>query len=419
MASMRRLAVALALFGTAALGPWSTAFAADGDGDGFDEVDDCDDANPDVYPGAEELCDGVDTDCDGSVPPVESDADADGQSTCEGDCDDAEAWLNGLDADGDGASTCAYDCDDSDPALNLADADGDGVSTCGGDCDDASDAVHPGAAEACDGLDGDCDGAVPEDELDADGDGFTGCGGDCDDASAAVFPGAVEACNGVDDDCDEVVPADEADGDADGSIGCEDCDDADPAVSPNAAEVCDDGVDNDCNALTDGADPDCADAPPTADAGTGPQAQYFGGRLSLVFDGRASVDAEVGDALSWSWALEDPAPQYPGVTVVSFHARADSPQAVLVLEIDPSQIVFDGDAPNDSWDFRATLTVNDGVQDGEPVTVTGHAYAQGHFLDSDGAVTCAQARGGSAASALGATALAALAGLLRRGRRRA
>ena len=40
----------------------------DGDADGF-TVDggDCDDADPAVYPGAEELCDEVDNNCDGAV----------------------------------------------------------------------------------------------------------------------------------------------------------------------------------------------------------------------------------------------------------------------------------------------------------------------------------------------------------------
>ena len=70
-------------------------------------------------------------------------------------------------------------------------------------------------SESCNGLDDDCDGLVDE-GLDADGDGYTVCGTlpgggtrpgsiDCDDANVAVHPGAAEVCNGIDDDCDGVI----------------------------------------------------------------------------------------------------------------------------------------------------------------------------------------------------------------------
>ncbi len=40
----------------------------DADGDGWDEAEDCDDADPEVHPEADEACDdGVDNDCDGAV----------------------------------------------------------------------------------------------------------------------------------------------------------------------------------------------------------------------------------------------------------------------------------------------------------------------------------------------------------------
>ncbi|MEZ4464636.1 MAG: putative metal-binding motif-containing protein [bacterium] len=49
---------------------------------------DCDDADPALYPGADEVCDGADNDCDGHVDEG-FDQDADGTTTCGGDCDDA------------------------------------------------------------------------------------------------------------------------------------------------------------------------------------------------------------------------------------------------------------------------------------------------------------------------------------------
>jgi hypothetical protein len=88
------------------------------------------------------------------------------------------------------------------------DRDGDGFSACTApaDCDDTNAAVHPNAAEVCDGLDNNCNCQVDEGvSVDADGDGYTTCGGDCDDANAATNPGAAEICNGFDENCNGAV----------------------------------------------------------------------------------------------------------------------------------------------------------------------------------------------------------------------
>ena len=115
---------------------------------------------------------------------------------------------------------------------------------------------------------------VPTDPpADLDGDGFTTAQGDCDDTRSDVSPDAIEhPDDGLDQDCDglELCPAD---ADGDGSAGqalvaaatcpdlrAGDCDDEDPARHPLASETCN-GVDDDCDGLTDDDDPDRIGAP--------------------------------------------------------------------------------------------------------------------------------------------------------------
>ena len=236
---------------------------------------DCDDSDDGNNPGATEICDGEDNDCDGT--------------TDESDAVGATSWYADTDGDGFGdASDTTVACDEP-----------SGYAAVSGDCDDADGTVNPDAVELCDGIDNDCDGDTDEDSAadattwyaDTDGDsfgdathstiscnrpaGFVPDNTDCDDSDATVSGGAVEVCDGVDNDCDGDVDESDAtdastwyadtDGDGFGDAGSAttactqpsgyeanalDCDDADGAVFPGADEYCD-AVDNDCDGVVD------------------------------------------------------------------------------------------------------------------------------------------------------------------------
>jgi hypothetical protein len=108
------------------------------------------------------------------------------------------------------------------------DADGDGFTVADGDCDDSDGTIFPGADEVCDGIDNNCNGEIDEESidaltwyLDADGDGFgdplvslEACEApsgyvandtDCDDLDGTIYPGAVDIPgDGIDQDCDGI-----------------------------------------------------------------------------------------------------------------------------------------------------------------------------------------------------------------------
>ncbi len=218
----------------------------DDDGDGFVGGvcgEDCDDTDPDVNPDAEEVCNGIDDDCDPATD-ENVDADGDGFTICDGDCDDANPDVNPA-----AEEICNGVDDDCDPFTDEAgDFDGDGVSICDDDCDDADPTIYPAAPELCDGLDNDCDGLLPPGEADMDLDGYRLCDQDCDDGDPTTWPGAPELCDGVDNDCDGDVDEDvDTDVDGDGYNACQgDCDNNDATVYPGAPELCD-GQDNDCD----------------------------------------------------------------------------------------------------------------------------------------------------------------------------
>ena len=334
------------------VGDPSTTWFEDTDGDGYGTPNetiaacaqpegyspysnDCDDSSTSVYPGAEELCDGADNDCDAEIDEDIAvglwyrDADRDGYGdqldaveACDApdgyvedntDCDDgiaainpgAEEVCNTYDDDCDGdidesgdEGTWYYDGDADgagDPAISVSSCDEPvGYVLDGTDCNDADPAVNPFATEECNGVDDDCDGSIDESALttfyydgdhDAYGDtslstlaceappGYVTAGADCDDTLPAVNPGATEACNGRDDDCDGSIDEsgtpgtwyEDADADSFGTpstsvVSCAqpagyvfdstDCDDRNAAVNPAATEVCN-TYDDDCDTFVD------------------------------------------------------------------------------------------------------------------------------------------------------------------------
>lgn len=208
----------------------TTTYWADVDGDGYgdpalpDEAcalpfgysafgTDCDDGDRAVNPGATEMCNRIDDDCDGL--------------TDENDASDASTWYADADVDGYGDPTTAtLGC--------LAPA---GYVSDGTDCDDTRDLTNPGASEYCNGIDDDCDGSTDESDAvdastwyadsDADGagnpastlascsgpSGYVATGDDCDDADRSSFPGGIEVCDGRDNDCNGTIDDAPSDGD--------------------------------------------------------------------------------------------------------------------------------------------------------------------------------------------------------------
>ena len=242
----------------------------DADADGHPAWLDCDDSDPAVFPGAEEACNGTDDDCDGETDEeVLLEWHADGDQDGWGDATQVELACEA--PAGHVEPSPVADCDDGDPGVFPG-----AEELCNGADDDCDGEVDEGVLlDFWADVDGDGWGD-PKQTLQAceAPRGYVGAGteADCDDGDPVVFPGAVEACNALDDDCDGEV--DEgvlldfwADVDGDGwgnadyhSQGCEapvgmvdnaeDCDDRDPEVHPDAEEACN-GADDDCDGTTD------------------------------------------------------------------------------------------------------------------------------------------------------------------------
>ena len=238
----------------------------DEDGDGYPNTEDCDDQNSSIYPSADEICDGVDNNCDGAID---------------------ENVMNTFysDADEDGFGN-------PDRSVEACSA-GEGYVSNGSDCDDLDTQTYPSADEICDGKDNNCNGDIDEDisithYVDDDGDGFgdenqplfacsstqgiASVAGDCDDQNSSINPLEDEICDEVDNNCngdiDEGVTNiyyldqdEDGYGDPDQELAqcsapvgyvsnSDDCDDTDSFVFLDATEICD-LQDNDCDGQID------------------------------------------------------------------------------------------------------------------------------------------------------------------------
>ncbi len=271
----------------------------DSDDDGYSDISsgvwssgtDCDDGESTTYPAATETCDGVDSDCDGSINDLGSLGCTtwymDGDRDSYGDASDSQCTCTAVD---DYDTTLSTDCDDdrddtypgaaeSEPALCAKDADDDGYGDnsfggtwdAGTDCNDLVGSTYPGAPETCDSVDSDCDGGLNDEDsggctvfhrdFDDDTYGhltFSRCycedsghytalvSGDCDDGNDSVHPDAAES-----ELSGQCTKDSDGDGWGDSSSGGAwttgtDCDDTEASTYVGADEACD-SVDSDCD----------------------------------------------------------------------------------------------------------------------------------------------------------------------------
>ncbi|MBA2321411.1 MAG: hypothetical protein H0V89_09670 [Deltaproteobacteria bacterium] len=233
--------------------------------------EDCVDSNPDIHPGAIEICNSIDDDCDGQA----DDADLDIDPLVVDD------WYVDPDGDDYGAGVAVIQC-----------ARPSGHAPEPGDCNQTSPEVNPDASEVCNGIDDDCDLLADESDPSLDplslGDWYPDVDGDGVGDDALV----VQACDAPSDiyvlvggDCDDANvdlagPTEwyaDADGDGFGSgaalgpAACApqvaggvafdgDCNEGNATINPGEQDLCEDGIDQDCIAGdATCSEPSCAD----------------------------------------------------------------------------------------------------------------------------------------------------------------
>ena len=317
----------------------------DDDNDLVPDAADCEPLLAAAYPGAEEICDGLDNDCDNAVDEVFADTDQDGTADCVDQDDDGDG-LEDADDNCPGHENPAQEDQDMDSVGDVCDLDLDGDSIPNGtdNCPQVkntsqNDVDKDDLGDDCD-LDIDGDGALNQDdncplvdnpgqedfddngvgdacETDKDGDGAEDSQ-DCAPFDPGAYPGADEICDETDNDCDGLVDEGFTDTDADLLKDCVDDDDdndgdpdqldcapTDPAVSHSQQEKCD-GLDNDCNgAIDDGLGfqtcglGECLHKVQNCVEGQQPNCNPFAGAMAETCDGKDNdcdgiVDEDLG-----------------------------------------------------------------------------------------------------------------------------
>jgi hypothetical protein len=297
-------------------------YYADQDGDGFgnsqvtnslcspqpgfvNNASDCNDSNAAIHPGATEICNGTDDDCDGLMDEG-FDVDGDGYTSCNGDCNDNNAAINpgatenlcnGTDDNCNGtvdegringctnATACNYNalatCDNGSCTFAIAwylNADGDNYyastqSVCSspgagwtnvapsggaGDCNDSNAAINPSAPEnLCNGIDDNCNGTIDEGRVNG-----------CTNATACNYNALATCDNGsctfaiswyLNADGDNYYTSTQSACSSPGagwtivapSGGAGDCNDNNAAINPAAIENLCNGIDDNCNGTVD------------------------------------------------------------------------------------------------------------------------------------------------------------------------